>query len=486
MKAMGQHLAKLLGATALSGCSLLYSPNNLDDKGASPDAAIADANPALLRLDEMKSPPLLEGAGQDGSAPQILVVWGAQMTPTATITVEPATPNANVAITVSNVSIAEDHNSFAALVTASYMDTVGEADGPIPLTVTMSQPGAPTPVSIPWELHPLDELTTMGAQAAPPAGKIYSHVKVTGDVSFMPGPTRAIVKAVGAIDISGNVTANATGMMAGAGGCDGGASQQAANCYGGGQPFGGGGGFADKGTDGSADSGGMASGDSYIKTYESSNAGETNRSSGGAGGGNLTGGGGVGGGGGGTIELTAGGDIIVGGQIEATGAMGGSSGLGTGAGGGSGGVVVLRSGNMLKLPTDILVTGGAGGPGLGSANAGGAGSLGRSRYDAVTTPGNAPAAAKRGPMLVRPPNAIFEMRKPQLSIVGNTGDTVRVIITGPDGVGETKDIVLQQSSQPFFPNAELPIGLDTICVYVPNGRPSDDVAKNCIEVAFVP
>jgi hypothetical protein len=78
------------------------------------------------------------------------------------------------------------------------------------------------------------------------------------------------------------------------------------------------------------------------------------------------------------------------------------------------------------------------------------------------------------------------MRRPQLTIAGKSGDSVKVIITGPDGIGEEKTVTLQMEKQPFTPSTDLPIGLDTICVYVPNGRPSDDVAKNCIEVAFVP
>ena len=215
---------------------------------------------------------------------------------------------------------------------------------------------------------------------------------------------------------------------------------------------------------------------------------ETNRGAGGAGGGNLTGGGGAGGGGGGTIELTAGGNITLGNAIEAKGGVGGDSGLGTGAGGGSGGTVVLRSGNTLKHPTNVVVTAGAGGTGALGGNLGGAGAVGRWRYDAVVTTGTAPAtpAAARGPMLARPQNPIFEMRKPTLSITGTVGDTVRVIITGPDGIGESKDIAIQSATQPFMPTTELPIGLDNVCVYVPNGRPSDDIAKNCIEVAFVP
>lgn len=485
---MRQHLARLLYASALAGCSLIYNPSNLDDKGRQTDAAIADANPALLHIDEVKSGPLLEGAGQDGSAPQILVVYGGHMIKDAMVTVAPTTQNANVTITLSNVSIADDGNSFAAVVTANYMDTVGEAAGPIPLTITMTQAGAPAPVMIAWELRPLDELVAAGMQAAPPAGKIFSHVKVTGDVVFTQGTAPAIVRAVGAIDISGKVTANAMGATPGAGGCAGGQPQMNGTCYGGGKPYGGGGGFAERGVDGAgaADSGGAVSGDAYIKVYDGAGE-EANRGAGGAGGGNVTGGGGSGGGGGGTIELTAGGNITLGDVIEAIGGVGGNSGLGTGAGGGSGGAVVLRSGNTLQHATNVVLAGGDGGTGALGGSLGGKGSLGRWRYDALVTMGVAPAtpAGKRGPMLARPQNPIFEMRTPTLSIAGTAGDSVKVIVTGPDGIGEEKTITLQSATQAFVP-PELPIGLDTICVLVPNGRPSDDVAKNCIEVAFVP
>ncbi len=324
---MGQHLARLLWATALGGCSLIYNPSNLPDKSTAIDAAVRDADPTKLRLDEVKSGPLLEGAGQDGSSKQILVVFGEHITKQARIEVM-----GNSMIETSNESIADDGNSFAVLVAASYMDTVNEAAGPIPLTITMTQPGAPAPVTIDWSLRSLDELVTPGPQAAPPPGKIFSRVKVNGDVVFNAGATPGIVHAVGAIEITGKVTANATNQTAGAGGCNGGMPQLAANCYGGGKPFGGGGGLAAKGDDGSGstDSGGPQSGDPYIKTYDSSNPEESNRGAGGAGGGNLTGGGGTGGGGGGTIELTAGGNITLGGVIEAIGGTGGSSGLGTG------------------------------------------------------------------------------------------------------------------------------------------------------------
>src|SRR5688572_29309951 len=137
---MGQQLARLLYASALAGCSLIYNPSNLDDKGRSPDAPLADANPALLHLEEVKSGPLREGTGQDGSAPQLLVVYGSHITKEAKVSITPAAnPMGQVAITVdeTKLSIADDGNSFAVPVSAAYMDGVAEAVGPIELTVTV-------------------------------------------------------------------------------------------------------------------------------------------------------------------------------------------------------------------------------------------------------------------------------------------------------------------------------------------------------------
>ncbi len=301
------YVAAAICASALTGCSLIYNPSNLPDKGSMPpDTAIADANPALLRLDEVLSPTLLEGAGQSGSIPAALVLFGGHITKAATLTVEPKTPNANVMITVSNISIADDGNSIAALVRAGYMDLLDEtganASGTIALTVTVSQDGA-TPQTKDWALKPLDELAA-GMQPAPAAGKIFSRADFTGNVTFTTGATRAIVKAVGNINIVGTVTANAAGANPGAGGCAGGAANANGQCFGGGKSDGGGGGFAEPGTNGGANTAGPISGDPLIKIYDGAGA-AMNRGGGGGGGA------GIGGGGGGTIELTAGGDLTV-------------------------------------------------------------------------------------------------------------------------------------------------------------------------------
>ena len=490
MAAMRQHLARLIWASSLAGCSLIYNPSNLPDRtgdggpdappiDAPTDTPIADANPALLQLEAVKSPNLLEGAGQSGSQPQVLVVYGMHMLKTATVAIAPTTANANVTIQVTNVSIADDGNSFAALVRAGYMPTVNEST--IDLTITVTQPGA-DPKTLPWKLQALDELTTTGGAVTVPAtNKLYSRVNVNGDIDFTAGQGRAIVKAVGSINITGRISANAnpTTRVAGAGGCAGGGGNADGQCFGGGKSGGGGAGFAATGGDGAANTGGPISGDELVKIYDGSGAAMNK----GAGGGGAEG---AGGGGGGTIELTAGGDVMLG-TVQAN-AAGGAGGITLGAGGGAGGVLVVRSGAALTHPTAVSLAGGAGGGGL---TAGGNGSIGRWRFDAATVTNAPPAASattpapRRGPMFVRPTNPIFEINKPSLMVAGKSGDAIQLIALYPDGTSDTKTATMTSDLYPVVPPT-LAIGLNTVCVVVPGGNFANDEAKNCIELAFIP
>ena len=482
---MRQHLARLMAASTLAGCSLIYNPSNLPEKGEMPiDAPIADANPALLELTEVKSTPLLEGAGQDGSAPQLLVVYGMHILEDAMVTVAPTQANAAVMIDVSNVTIAKDRNSFAALVRAGYMDTIGEGT-PIDLTVTVTQAGA-APKTIGWKLQPLDELTTPGIQNPPAPGKLYSRVNVNGTIELAAGQGRAIIRAVGSITATA-VTANADGRTAGAGGCDGGMRNTDGACHGGGKRGNGGGGagFAAMGTAGQnalgpGGAGGPISGNELITIYEGSGA-AMNKGAGGGGGS-----GGVGGGGGGTIELTAGGNIAVTSNISANAADGeNGSTLGSGGGGGAGGVVVIRAGNMLTLPSTLTLAGGQGGPGTGGS--GGDGSVGRWRYDAAAVSNAIPMtpAPRRGPMIKRPANPIFNTRTPMLTVVGNQGDEIQIVTLKPDNTSATDDTILTSAELVIMP-PELAIGINTVCVIVPGGNFANDEAKNCVDVAFLP
>jgi hypothetical protein len=476
MTAMRQ-LAALLWVSTLSACSLIYNPSNIDNGSMPPDAAIADANPALITLKVRKSPTLLEGAGQGGSAPAILVVYGEHITKNALLTIVPRTnPMGQVAITVSNQSIADDGNSIAALVSAGYMEDVDEAAGVIELDVIVTQDGA-SPQMIEWDYQPLDELAS-GTQPAPVPGKLFSHVDVD-TVDFAAGVSKAIITAVGEIKISGRVSANASGRAGGAGGCDGGIANVAGQCFGAGRSGGGGGGYAVPGSHGAMNTAGPASGDPLIKIYDGGGA-AMNRGGGGGGGDGAEGGGG-----GGVVELTAGGAITVG-TIEAKGAAGGAS-LVRGAGGGSGGTVVLRAGGTLAQPAMLdIQAGAAGNGGVANISPGGAGAIGRWRFDAAAVTGPAPMTPppRRGPMIVRPANPIFETKNQTLMITGENGAEVTVILRYADGTSSTDTATLLGESSSY--EAALRIGLNTICVLVPGGNFADDVAKNCVEVAFIP
>lgn len=461
---------------SVSGCSLIYNPGDLPDKGPMLDAAIADADPAMLRITAVRSPPLLEGAGQDGSSPAVLVLYGNHITQGAEI--EITSTNPSVVVADSDVAVAQDGNSIAALVTAAYMDTVGEAAGDIPLTVTVTEPGAP-PATIGWTLKPLDELTTAGAQPAPAAGKTFSRVAVTGDLTFPVGPNRVVLRAVGKIAISGAVRANANGQNAGAGGCNGGGVNAKGACFGGGSDGGGGGGFAEKGEDGAVATGGAMSGDPLLRAYDGGGM-EVNR--GGGGGGGAA----VGGGGGGAIEITAGGALSVG-TIEANAAAGDAATVGRSGGGGAGGAVVLRSGATLTLPSNVSVAAGAGGSSLTSP--GGKGSIGRWRFDANDVSGTPSAnpAPKRGPMLAKPASPIFDIKRPQLTVNADpagSGASVSLVVQFPDGTTDTKNVNLTGPMSTVIP--ELAIGHNVVCVVVAGGNFASPEARNCVDVAFVP
>lgn len=483
---MRQHVTTLVCLSAIGGCSLIYNPSNLPDKSVAIDAPIADVNPALLRLDERKSPALLEGAGQDGSQPQILVVYGEHITQQATVKITSA--NSAASITVGEVAIANDGNSFAALVKAGYMDAVG-APTMIPLTIEVSQPGAAAQ-TIDWSLQALDELRA-GTQAPPPMGKLISRVDVTGDLHFETGTAKAIVKAVGGITVTGMLTANANGRDPGAGGCFGGIDNQPGECFGAGGAgatgaAGGGAGFAVAGAGGGGLGGGTAgpiAGDDLVRHYGDGSDAAMNRSAGG-GGGSF-----AGGGGGGTLELTAGGNITVP-ALQAVGGTGGGGALGGGGGGGAGGVIVLRAGGTLAFPATLTVKGGDGG---NSAADGGAGAVGRWRYDAAMTSGNPPAvdalatpAPRRGPMIVRPADPIFRTDDPTITIAGEGGVEVTIITIRPDGAPSESTTQMTLGTTTTVRAPKLAIGLNKICVIVPGGSVANDEATNCIDVARIP
>jgi len=88
------------------------------------------------------------------SRPCVLAIAGGQIQD-AIVTIAPATPNPAVTIVIGQQMVAPDHDWIGVEVTAKVMDTVDEAAGDVPLTVTVTQPGA-DPTTLPLVLKPLD------------------------------------------------------------------------------------------------------------------------------------------------------------------------------------------------------------------------------------------------------------------------------------------------------------------------------------------
>src|SRR5512140_2923032 len=358
-------MAIVVVGIAVTGCSLLYNPNNLP-------APVVDApvivDPSMLTVTGAGPAMLLEGQGVDGTRPAILAIMGTNFGPSATVRVF-ATGSETPMIAVNNndpMSVAQvsSTSDVIAVPVTLPIDTKLPADPAsamqdIPLTIEVSQPVGDGLIT--KTLTGVVALRTLPELIAPTDSAslrpMYSQVDLSGPLTFTAAPNtpRALIRSASTIRLK-DVTVSANGNAPGPGGATGGT----ANMMGGGGPSGGagalasgggGGGFATAGGDGTA-KGGAPNGDPLISSYAS------NISAGG-GGGTVTGGGG-----GGTLELTAAGDVSVG-AIAANGGAGtsGAAGVG-GGGGGAGGIVLIRSGGTATLGGAITASAGAGGSGL--------------------------------------------------------------------------------------------------------------------------
>lgn len=517
-----QQLANLFWLSTLSGCSLIYNPNNLDEAqidaaidapiriDAMPDAEIRDADPSMLILSGVEPTELLEGEGDGGSPKGIVFVQGMHMVPDATISVFPTDPALvdDLTITVGATRVGFDGNSAAALISVAVTEQFDDPMMPIALTVRVSQManGVLVFADTDWTLKPLPQLTdddVAGTIAQADIADLYSRIAITEPIDFV-GPTAIRLAAVADISMTGllranapraNVPANNTTVafeLPGAGGCAGGAVAQPGQCQGAGLAGsngtgGGGGGYGTPGLNGgnNANSGGAQHGDAQITAF---GIVDGNVSAGGGGGSiapGLGGQGGAGGGGGGTVEITAGGNLTVG-SVLATGAPGqnASDGIGStvgGGGGGSGGALLLRSGGTLA--TAILdVSGGVAG---GSPdNQGGNGGAGRVRYDApigvgMTKAGN--PAALRGPQLASGDSTrIIDVQRPTLTVNGQDGLGISyVTVRGTT----TSDILgtktLTAGTTTIDPDL-FTIGYAQVCVIVDGAAAGSLPGRNCL------
>lgn len=521
-----QQLANLFWLSALSGCSLIYNPNNLDDPKADAgidatpiDSPFIDANPTNLGLTELAPEVIDEGQGDGGSPPGVLVVYGHDILGTATIELVSADPNVQVTI-VGDPVVARDANSIAVVVKVDVnpMATTSEFTD---VTVTVKQNSGDIEMTLPtpWKVRNLPELAAadivdskLPAMLAP----LYSRVDLTGvavgEDGLLPGgPGPVFIRSVTDIVIPVELQASApfvydetadrrTPGPGGAAGGDrngGGAGTGGAPTPTGNGKGGGGGGYAgpgEAGTGGGA--GGAEHGERFIRLYEE------NTSGGGAGGRDGTGIGtiqaGVGGGSGGLVELTAGGNLQVG-SIAADGASGADGSpnggvlttAGGGGGGGAGGRVVLRAGGTFMVGAVSVAGGTKGAGGINSAGAlgtagtpGGDGADGRARYDTQDA-GASISGATRGFYVVPPTKRIYDEAAPTLMVRGQAMTTFffRVL----DGLGDaTASPVQTLGSVTGTFNPVLGIGYNRVCVIAEGGSSDNDEATNCVTIVGMP
>jgi hypothetical protein len=483
--------------STLAGCSLLYNPNNLPQPkvDAAPviDAAPADVPPDMATDANLDMPSftqiapgtLLEGQGTGGSRPAILTIVG-NFGPDATVAIEPtAGPDPTILIQVDSANLVRSTGVLAVPVILPVDPMHGNAAATdVPLTVTVTQTGGdqqPVQLVITGKvtLTNLPELTApiTAVASSPP---LYSQVKVTMPITFTASAAaaRALIRAVGSIellDVHADGGSGAPGPGGGAGGTT--APPAAGGGAGGGKAAilltlgstASGGGFGEAGGPGTglaAVAGGVMSGDALITSYD-------NNGSGGGGGG-----GSVGGGGGGTLEITAGGTLTVG-KVSANGGGGGNSG-----GGGSGGAIVLRAGGLAKLNGSITASGGTAAGGVGG------GGLGRLRYDLAAQMGTPVMTAVKhaGVAFDAMPGVnplVTRDRSQRLRVLGEPGSTVWTVFSS-DATGTASSSTFTFGSASASIPTSLVAGFNRVCVTPPMGRLTTVESTNCIDIAYVP
>ena len=209
-------------------------------------------------------------------------------------------------------------------------------------------------------------------------------------------------------------------------------------------------------------------------------ASDGNSSSGGAGGNGVLLGtaGGNGGGGGGSVELTAGGDLTIGG-IEAKGASG-ASGTNNG-GGGSGGVALVRAGGSVNITGKLDVSGGSG--------TGIAGALGRARIDATTINAGTTAMFYQGPTFATTTPLIVRSKTASVTVLNEPQRNIQYYINNADGSQShgPLSILTPQNGMATFPLAEeLFKGLNQVCAIVDSANANVAAAGQCIDIVWLP
>lgn len=513
---MRQRLATIFITCLLTGCSLLYNPNNLPpppaEAGPGPDMmvdelVILDTNPDALELIGLDQIEIVEGTGDGESAPMLLVVRGRQMVQNnTTVVIEAFDGTSDITpIVVDNTQVQVDDTGTVLVVPVKFtVDPLHDRTAaPTRLAVTVRQMGVSGPVSasipdeVMFHMTYLSELTNaspelVGNKLAPNTSEapyLYSMVSITsGGLSAMANTSPLFLRAIASIDIVGSIDVSANGVTAGPGGFGGGAGGPGSGGVGGSPPGGtgggdgggtspgGGGGY---GTAAAGAGGGPMAGDEALEALDS-----TNRGSGGGGGvgGSLLAMGGAGGAGGGTIEITAGGKVTLG-TVISRGGNGASTNTSDG-GGGSGGSILIR-GNTV---TTTSVTAPGGSPGTGNGADGSAGAVGRIRIDTTTILPTTTPAAFRGPTFAPTMPRVVRTKQPMIQVVGKGGKPFNWVFEDASrSTARTGRETMPSTGMTSFMLPEpLFDGLNHFCLIVDGGDGASPAeAKNCYELVFL-
>ncbi|MEZ4403269.1 MAG: hypothetical protein R3B06_24805 [Kofleriaceae bacterium] len=478
----------VLAALAMPACTFLYNPDNLPEAtdARAIDAVPIDADPSQLTLTGITPSTIDEGTGADDGRPALLLLAGASLVGTATVTVTIEGVAEPIAIPAGDVAVSADGTLAGVAVRIPVIADLRDGD-PRTLTVTVTQ-GA-TSKSITGTVTGLDELILTGTTDAAGLRPRYAQITVAGD-AHLTGTTAARLVATGGMTLTGVLDVDASGTSPGPGGCGGGPPATAAPCSPGGGEAGapnailggvgggGGGSFGTVGTPGANNSTGQgapgqASGDPSLVPL----AAQANRGAGGGGGANPTiGSGGSGGAGGGTILISTGGALIVGadGGIRARGGDG-TAPSGSGGGGGSGGAILIRPGAAITVGRAwATAPGGLGGS--ASSGDGGDGGLGRIRIDTA----RADARTIGGPDTYAGPSwlpatPVLVATQPTLTVRG-TGSLSMAVNAG----APTTITIGAAGTAQFSP--QLTPGANQVCASIGTGGEAESLA--CVDLFY--
>ncbi|HVV86525.1 MAG TPA: hypothetical protein VHE35_25885, partial [Kofleriaceae bacterium] len=218
-------------ALPCGACTIILDPSNLPPQtDAAPiDAPSIDSNPADLAIDRADGFGMMEGVGDDGGRPALIVLHGHALLASATVDAHLQPGTADVS-DVQYLPSVDGTQAGVALRIPVLTDLAVGSTRRLHLTVTQAGASASADVDI-------DGLAEVDLSAAPPAlAARYSRITVSGDVHFGgDAPVRLVATA--GISLGGKLDVDGATPGAGPQGCAGGATLMVGGCQeGGGKP----------------------------------------------------------------------------------------------------------------------------------------------------------------------------------------------------------------------------------------------------------